>query len=146
MAAAFLRPEPGRGFLAVSEITVVRFDYRRRRLARRELGKDVISANGQWAWIVFVIQDRKRDSNAWEPPAYLFTAWTRKDRVWTRYAAFKLPSKYLAKTLATLAYWNAALPDLVAAADLADKKRGKSDPLAALLGVNSDAVWRDMEG
>ena len=144
MAAAFLRPEPGKTFVTVSEISVERIDYRRRQLSRRELGKDVICSGSQWAWIVFVVQDRRMASNAWEPPAYLFTAWRRKDRVWTRYAAFKLPSKYLAKTLATLAYWNAALPDLIAKADLADKKRSKSDPISALLGVNSDAVWRDM--
>jgi hypothetical protein len=145
MPAAFLRPEPGKGFLSLNEITVTRFDYRRRRFTRRELGKDVISSGSQWAWLVFAIQDRKRESNAWEPPAFLFTAWKRKDRIWEKYADFKLPSKYIAKVLATLSYWNAALPDLVEKADAADKKRGKQDPLSAMLGVNSDALWRDIE-
>lgn len=145
MPAAFLRPEPGKGFFAINEITVERFDYRHRRVARRELGKDVIASGPQWAWLVFVIQDRKRESNAWEPPAYLFTAWKRTNRIWSRYASFKIPSKYMAKVLATCAYWNAALPDLIEKADTADKRRTKQDPLSAMLGVNSDALWRDMK-
>lgn len=145
MPAAFFRPEPGKGFVALSEITADRFDFLRRRLSRRELGKDVISANSQWAWILFVVQDRKRASNAWEAPAYLLTGWRRKDRIWTRYAHFKLPSKLLGKALATLSYWNAALPDLIEKADAADSRRKKSDPISELLGVNTDALWREFQ-